>query len=209
MPSYRLGMQLGHISRNTGNHCPSIGLKGNRNGGKGKVQEKDRKTYSLGETEVASKHAVCRHRVQIEQDLFTCLFWVETTAGLRKAPVLRETNYFKLASCSCRFTVSHAVLPAASSKAQLPARTLVENVWCPLHTYTSADKCVRLGSQRNWSLGGIGVSQTTGEKKILKKEKKILIKEKKKTEITGLLGSAKCNVSTVFVCWASRGRGCK
>lgn len=146
MPSYRLGVQLSHISRNTGNHCPSIGLKGNRNGGKGKVKEKDRKTYSLGEREVANKHAVRRHRVQIEQDLFTCLFRVETTAGLRKEPVLRETSYFKLPSCSCPFTVSHAVLPVASSKAQLPARTLVENVWCPLHIYTSTDKCVHLGS---------------------------------------------------------------
>lgn len=34
-------------------------------------------------------------------------------------------------------------------------------------------------------------------------------KGKNKTEITGLLASAKCNVSTVFVYWASRGRGCK
>lgn len=81
--TYSLGMQLGHISRDTGTLiAPAWAWTETENGGKGKIQEKDRKTCSLGEREVANKHAACRHSVQTEQDLFTWLFQVEDTAGL-------------------------------------------------------------------------------------------------------------------------------
>lgn len=95
---------------------------------------------------------------------------VEAAAGLRKEPPLGERYYFKLPSCSCPFIVTHTVLQPLSFKAQFCARTLIENIWRPVHTYWQH---VHLGSYRNWGLGETEASQTIQKNKQEKKKIKL------------------------------------
>lgn len=75
----------------------------------------------------------------------------------RERTTLGRKKLFKLPSCSCPFTVTHAVLPALSFKAQFCAKTSTENIWRPVRTYWQQ---VHLGFYRNCALGGIEASKT-------------------------------------------------